>query len=65
MNTADGEADMAGEENDFKDAIDGLPADETVLFSLDGASYQIDLHADHAKELRAALDNFIKHAKKG
>ncbi|TYC08743.1 hypothetical protein FXF65_37460 [Actinomadura syzygii] len=56
---------MAGEENDFKDAIDGLPADETVLFSLDGASYQIDLHADHAKELRAALDNFIKHAKKG
>lgn len=32
---------------------------ETVLFSLDGVAYEIDLSEDHASELRDALTRFI------
>src|SRR5258708_2805131 len=41
------------------DALDGQPADETVVFSLDGAGYEIDLSADHANDLRTALAGYI------
>ena len=44
------------------DDIDGETLEEggeTVLFSLDGRPYEIDLSAAHAEELRAALQPFI------
>jgi Lsr2 len=46
------------------DDIDGATADETVTFSLDGASYEIDLTADHAAELRESLARWVGHARK-
>lgn len=39
-------------------------ADETVEFSLDGVSYEIDLTAAHASELRDGLKKWIPHARK-
>jgi hypothetical protein len=41
------------------DDLDGKPADRTVEFSLDGASYTIDLSDTNAGKLRKALDPFI------
>jgi hypothetical protein len=44
------------------DDIDSGPADESVTFGLDGAEYQIDLSAKHAKELRSALEKYVSVA---
>jgi Lsr2 len=41
------------------DDLDGGPADETVNFSLDGASYELDLSADNAAKLRESLSPYI------
>lgn len=45
------------------DDLDGTvlePGDgETVLFSIDGTAYEIDLTAEHAAALRAALEPFV------
>jgi len=45
------------------DDIDGSVLEtgegETVHFSLNGASYEIDLNSSHAEELRAALEPYI------
>jgi hypothetical protein len=45
------------------DDIDGnvleIGEGETVHFSLNGAAYEIDLSAEHAEELRAALEPYI------
>jgi hypothetical protein len=41
------------------DDIDGGDADETVHFSLDGKSYEIDVNRDNAGRLRDALKPFI------
>ncbi len=46
------------------DDIDGSDADETVTFGLDGVSFEIDLTAAHASELREALATWIGHARK-
>lgn len=46
------------------DDIDGGQADETVSFSLDGVSYEIDLTSAHAAELRNALAQWVGHARK-
>ena len=46
------------------DDIDGGPADETVRFALDGTAYDIDLSAANAARLRAALAEFVGHARK-
>lgn len=46
------------------DDIDGTPATETVEFALDGSTYEIDLHDEHAKSLRAALAQYVGHARK-
>ena len=40
------------------------PADETVSFSLDGVSYEIDLTSDNAARLRDDLAVWIGHARK-
>ena len=46
------------------DDLDGGQADETVEFGLDGVSYQIDLSADNAGDLREALANYVSHARR-
>ena len=46
------------------DDLDGGPADETVLFALDGVSYEIDLTAAHAAALRDALATYVGHARR-
>lgn len=42
------------------DDIDGGRATETVRFSLDGISYEIDLSARNAKRLRTNLEQFVQ-----
>jgi hypothetical protein len=46
------------------DDLDGGLADESVKFGLDGATYEIDLSARHAKDLRSALDKFVQAARR-
>ena len=46
------------------DDINGGSADETVHFGLDGVSYEIDLSAENAEKLRAALTEFVDVARK-
>lgn len=46
------------------DDIDGGVAEETVTFGLDGVSYEIDLSAEHAAELRDALAPWVGNARK-
>jgi hypothetical protein len=46
------------------DDVDGATAEETVTFSLDGVSYEIDLTAEHARELRDGLARWVGHARK-
>lgn len=41
------------------DDLDGKPADRTIEFSLDGASYTIDLSDTNVGKLRKALDPYI------
>ena len=40
------------------------PADETVSFSLDGVSYEIDLTSENAAKLRDDLSLWIGHAER-
>src|SRR5690625_832743 len=46
------------------DDVDGSPADETVLFSLDGVNYEIDLTAENAAKLRDAMAPWVGHARR-
>jgi hypothetical protein len=46
------------------DDIDGGPADETVTFSLDGVSYEIDLSAANTARLRNAFAPYVGAARK-
>jgi len=46
------------------DDLDGSGADETIMFALDGAGYEIDLNAKNAAALRRALDKYIANARK-
>lgn len=48
----------------LEDDIDGTPADETVTFGLDGVSYEIDLAAENATQLRDALKLWIEPARR-
>ena len=43
----------------ISDDIDGGEAEETVVFGLDGKSYEIDLNAANAKKLRKSLAPFV------
>jgi hypothetical protein len=45
---------------ELTDDFDGKRADETVTFALDGVSYEIDLSAKNAAELRQALAAYIE-----
>ena len=46
------------------DDMDGGVASETVSFGIDGGSYEIDLSANNAAMLRAALADYIAHARR-
>ncbi|MGP0028425.1 MAG: histone-like nucleoid-structuring protein Lsr2 [Streptosporangiaceae bacterium] len=48
----------------FIDDIDGSEAEGTVRFALDGAEYEIDLSAEHARALRDALAPFVAAARR-
>jgi nucleoid-associated protein Lsr2 len=48
----------------FIDDLDGSDAEGTVRFGLDGAEYEIDLNARHARELRAALARYVSAARR-
>ena len=45
------------------DDIDGSEATQTVVFGLDGATYEIDLNDVHAEDLREVLAPFISVAR--
>lgn len=46
------------------DDIEGVAADETVTFALDGISYEIDLTTANAAELRDAFARYVGAARK-
>jgi hypothetical protein len=46
------------------DDLTGSQADETVLFGVDGKSYEIDLSAANADKLRGALAGYVGAARK-
>jgi hypothetical protein len=46
------------------DDLDGSEATQTVLFALDGKSYEIDLNDDNNATLREALAPFVGAARK-
>ncbi|UJP40915.1 histone-like nucleoid-structuring protein Lsr2 [Cellulomonas palmilytica] len=46
------------------DDVDGSSADETVTFALDGVTYEIDLTAKRAAELRDSFATWVGHARK-
>ena len=46
------------------DDINGAEAAETVTFSLDGVSYEIDLTVANAKKLRDDLSTWVGHARR-
>ena len=46
------------------DDLDGGDADETVSFSLDGVSYEIDLNAENAAKLRDAFSTWVGHSRR-
>jgi hypothetical protein len=48
----------------LEDDFDGGTADETVVFGLDGAEYEIDLSAQNAEALREALAPWVANARK-
>lgn len=46
------------------DIDDTKKADETVVFEIDGVTYEIDLTNKHATKLRGELSDWIKHARR-
>jgi Lsr2 len=48
----------------FTDDLDGSDAEGTVRFGLDGAEYEIDLNAEHARALRDALARYVRAARR-
>ena len=48
----------------LEDDVDGTPADETVVFAIDGVNYEIDLSADNAAKLRDAVAPWVGHARR-
>lgn len=46
------------------DDLDGSEAIETLVFGLDGATYEIDLNAKNAKRLRDSVAKFVDNARR-
>lgn len=47
----------------FVDDIDGTEGAETILYSVDGQDYEIDLSEANAKKLRAALAPYVEKSR--
>ena len=47
---------------DHTEIVDG--SGQTVSFALDGRQYEIDLTNEHAIEMRAALDRYVRAARR-
>ncbi len=50
-------------ETQLEDDLTGGPADETIMFGLDGREFEIDLNTKHAQRFRKQLAAFIEHAR--
>lgn len=48
----------------LEDDLDGSEADETVMFGLDGTSYEIDLSEKNAAKLRDVLSRYVAHGRR-
>lgn len=48
----------------LEDDLDGSEAAETIMFGLDGTSYEIDLSERNAAKLRDALAKYVAHARR-
>ena len=48
----------------LEDDLTGGPAEETVVFAVDGRAYEIDLNARHAASFRHQLAVFVERAKR-
>jgi hypothetical protein len=46
------------------DDLDGSEASETIVFGLDGKTYEIDLNDKNAAKLRKALDPYVDKGRK-
>ncbi|MFC8584796.1 histone-like nucleoid-structuring protein Lsr2 [Streptomyces sp. NPDC003444] len=46
------------------DDLDGVEADETVTFALDGKTYEIDLTTANAEKLRGLLEPYTKSGRR-
>ncbi|MCW2805665.1 MAG: hypothetical protein QOF52_1218 [Propionibacteriaceae bacterium] len=46
------------------DDLDGTDADETVTFSIDGVSYEIDLASHNAESLRKGLEDYVTNGRR-
>jgi hypothetical protein len=46
------------------DDLDGSKADETIQFTIDGTSFEIDLSTAHAKDLRNVLEPYMRAGRK-
>ncbi|HTX85228.1 MAG TPA: Lsr2 family protein [Streptosporangiaceae bacterium] len=51
-------------EVELEDDLTGGPADETVQFSLEGTTYELDLSTQHAADLRRRLAPFVDRARR-
>ncbi|GAB3475397.1 Lsr2 protein [Amycolatopsis cihanbeyliensis] len=49
---------------EFVDDLDGSVAEETISFSMDGNSYEIDLSGDNAQRFREMLTEFVTKARR-
>lgn len=50
-------------ETQLEDDLTGGPADETVMFGLEGRNFEIDLNTKHAQRFRKQLAAFVDHAR--
>jgi hypothetical protein len=48
----------------YEDDLDGSEANETIRFSLDGVSYEIDLNGKNADRIREALSLYVSNARR-
>ena len=48
----------------LEDDLDGGVAHETIPFSLDGTTYEIDLSTDNAAQLRKSFAPYLEHARR-
>lgn len=47
----------------LEDDLTGGPADETIVFGVDGRDFEIDLNAKHAARFRKQLATFVDRAR--